>query len=295
MELSTTSKIPWKLVDSPKKLDKVNSGFSKKEIIATFNNNKNFVYLKEKSEKKRNIRDIPPEKLKEMLINGDDDMIYFKEEENMEDDNQRFDYTDKDVMFMPTLTKERELLYIFGPSGSGKSFLSKKYAILYKKYKKGNDVFVLSHVKNDKSFDGMTYKHIPVEKEILENVDLETLADSLVIFDDTDSRDKELQKMVDSLKDDIAQRGRHHNISAIFTTHMACNFLRTRVLLSECDKFIVFPGSGGKKQQEYMVVNYGGMAKSFFNSLGGYKSRWMMFNVRYPNYIVHDHGVQLLS
>ena len=136
MELSTTSKIPWKMVNSPKKLDKVNSGFSKKEIIATFNNNKNFVYLKEKSEKKRNIRDIPPEKLKEMLINGDDDMIYFKEEENMEDDNQRFDYTDKDVMFMPTLTKERELLYIFGPSGSGKSFLSKKYAILYKKYKK---------------------------------------------------------------------------------------------------------------------------------------------------------------
>lgn len=281
---------------SSKKLEKVNTGMSKKEIIATFNNGKNFVYLKEKKEKKKNIRDIPPEKLKEMLINGDDDQIYFKnEEEYMEDQNQKFDYYEKDVMFMPTLTKERELLYIFGPSGSGKSFLSKKYAILYKKFKKGNDVFVLSHVKNDPSFEGMNYKHIPVEKEILEEIDLETLADSLVIFDDTDSRDKELQKMVDALKDDIAQRGRHHNISAIFTTHMACNFLRTRVLLSECDKFIVFPGSGGKKQQEYMVVNYGGMAKSFFNSLGSYRSRWMMFNVRYPNYIVHDHGVTLLG
>ncbi len=296
MELSTTSKIPWKMVNSPKKLDKVKTGFSKKEIIATFNNEKNFVYLKEKSEKKKNIRDIPPKKLKEMLINGDDDIIYFKnDDDHMEDENQKFEYFEKDVMFMPTLTKERELLYIFGPSGSGKSFLSKKYAILYKKYKKGNDVFVLSHVKNDKSFDGMIYKHIPIEREILDNVDLETLADSLVIFDDCDSRDKELQKMVDALKDDIAQRGRHHNISAIFTTHMACNFLRTRVLLSECDKFIVFPGSGGKKQQEYMVVNYGGMAKSFFNSLGGYRSRWLMFNVRYPNYIVHDHGVELLS
>jgi energy-coupling factor transporter ATP-binding protein EcfA2 len=210
--------------------------------------------------------------------------------------NQKFQYWEKDVMFMPTLDKERELIYVFGPSGSGKSYLSKMYAILYKKFNKGNDVFVLSHVKNDPSFEGMKYQHIPIDKEILDNTDLDTFKDSLVIFDDTDTpKDKEMQKIIDSLKDDIAQRGRHHNISAIFTTHMACNFMRTRVLLSECDKFVIFPGSGGNKQQEYMVCNYGGMPKSFFNNLKSYKSRWLMFNVRYPNYVVHQSGVELLS
>ena len=104
-----------------------------------------------------------------------------------------------------------------------------------------------------------------------------------------------MQKLVDSIKDDIAQRGRHHNISAIFTTHMACNFMRTRILLSECDKFVIFPGAGGAKQQEYMIVNYGGMPKSFFNNIKNYKSRWLMFNVRYPNYIVHQSGVEVLG
>ncbi len=279
---------------------------SSKKTIATFANDKQFVNLKESSSGDTNIYDLVKnlsgDEIKQMIKDGKISKNDLKELLGRDDDsylsanNQKFQYWEKDVMFMPTLDKERELIYVFGPSGSGKSYLSKMYAILYKKFNKGNDVFVLSHVKNDPSFEGMKYQHIPINKEILDNTDLDTFKDSLVIFDDTDTpKDKEMQKIIDSLKDDIAQRGRHHNISAIFTTHMACNFMRTRVLLSECDKFVIFPGSGGNKQQEYMVCNYGGMPKSFFNNLKSYKSRWLMFNVRYPNYVVHQTGVELLS
>jgi hypothetical protein len=285
------------MTNSTKKIGPVNTGFSKKDIIATYNDGKNFVYLDEIKQKRKNVKDISADKIKEMILNGEEDFLeFFTKEDHLEEDNQKFVFDEKDVMFMPTLTKERELIYIFGPSGSGKSCLTRKYASLYKKYKKGNDIFLLSHVKNDPAFEGLKYKHIPIDASLLNEVDLETFENSLIIFDDCDTpKDKNLQKMVDSLKDDIAQRGRHHNISAVFTTHMACNFLRTRILLSECDKFIIFPGSGGKKQQEYMVCNYGGMHKGFFNTLPSFRSRWMMFNVRYPNYVVYDSGVEILS
>jgi len=309
MELAVTKKIPWKVVKSKKKSEKNEKKKSSKDIIATFSDGEEFVYLTEPGNRLNDIyatiKDLPAEKIKEMITTGVIDRQDIcnlltanknKSTQFLSRGDQKFDYWEKDVMFMPTLTKERELIYIFACSGAGKSYLTKQYAILYKKFNKGNDVFVLSHVKDDPSFEGMIYTHIPIEMDILNSLDLETFRDSLVIFDDTDTpKDKELQKEIDSLKDDIAQRGRHQNISAIFTTHMACNFLRTRVLLSECDKFVIFPGAGGKKQQEYMVCNYGGMPKSFFANLKDYRSRWVMFNVRYPNYVVHQSGVEILS
>lgn len=277
-----------------------------KDVIATFADNTRYVYYQEAEENPLldKLKKMDPKKIKKMITEGDldeNELLNLLESQDkagryLTNSKKNFEYKDKDVMVMPTLTKERELLYIFGVSGSGKSYFTKMYAKLYKKINKRNEIFVISCVDNDPSFEGMKYTHIPLDAEILDNVDLNTFQDSLVIFDDCDTpKDKPLMKIVDALKDDIAQRGRHHNISAIFTTHMACNFLRTRVLLSECDKFVIFPGSGGVKQQEYMVVNYGGMDKSFFKTIKDLKSRWVCFNVRYPNYIVYQNGVTLLG
>lgn len=279
---------------------------AKDNIIATFGNGTGFVKIQEAADDGlvERLKSLSSDKIKQMIVDGgidSDDIIDLldkrsKSERYLLDHNTKFVYKDKTVFPIPDLNRERELIYIHGSSGSGKSWWTKCYAKLYRKYHKENDVFVLSHVKKDPSFEGLKYDHIPIDEETLNNVDLETFKDSLVIFDDTDTpKDKVLQKLIDSLKDDIAQRGRHHNISAIFTTHMACNFIRTRVLLNECDKFVVFPGNGGNKQQEYMVCNYGGMDKKFFNSLKSLKSRWVMFNVRYPNYIVYQSGVTILG
>lgn len=276
------------------------------EAIATFDDNSKYIYYTESQENPliKQLKALDGEEIKKMLITGKIartdilDLLDYndKSSDYLSEDRRTFTYTEKDVMVMPTQQKERELIYIHGVSGSGKSYWTKMYAKLYKKLNKGNEVFLLSHVDDDPSFSDLKYKHIPIDVDILDQVDLSTFENSLIIFDDTDCpKDKNLQKLVDSLKDDIAQRGRHHNISAIFTTHMACNFVRTRVLLSECDKFVIFPGSGGIKQQEYMVVNYGGMDKKFFATLKDFKSRWICFNVRYPNYIVYQNGVTLLG
>lgn len=277
-----------------------------KDVIATFSDNTRYVYYQESKEDElmKKLKKMDPAKIKKMITEGDLDkeeilnLLESNDKANkyLSDNKKTFEYREKDVMVMPTITKERELIYVFGVSGSGKSYFTKMYAKLYKKVNKKNEIFVISCVKNDPSFEGMKYTHIPLDMEILEKIDLETFQDSLVIFDDCDTpKDKPMMKLIDSMKDDIAQRGRHHNVSAIFTTHMACNFLRTRVLLSECDKFVIFPGSGGIKQQEYMVVNYGGMDKSFFKTIKDLKSRWICFNVRYPNYIVYQNGVKLLG
>lgn len=276
------------------------------DVIATFSDNTRYVYYQESKEDElmKKLKKMDPAKIKKMITEGslDKEEILNLLESNdkankyLSNDKKTFEFKDKDVMVMPTISKERELIYIFGVSGSGKSYFTKMYSKLYKKVNKKNEIFVISCVENDPSFEGMKYTHIPLDMEILEKIDLNTFQDSLVIFDDCDTpKDKVMMKFIDAMKDDIAQRGRHHNVSAIFTTHMACNFLRTRVLLSECDKFVIFPGSGGIKQQEYMVVNYGGMDKSFFKTIRDLKSRWVCFNVRYPNYIVYQNGVKLLG
>lgn len=291
-------------------LDIVKNIKKAKNVIATFNDGDNFVVFHElvnssqSKELKKKLLDMDPKQLKKMIKNGDfecNETLQLIESTNKKkkyfnNEKTHFEYDKNDVMFMPELDKERDLIYIYGPSGSGKSYLTKIFVKLYQKYKKGNDVYILSHVENDPSFKGIKYKQIPIELEILENIDLETLNNSLIIFDDTATPgDKKLQDLIFALKDNIAQRGRHHNISAIYTTHLACNFKETRVLLNECNKFVIFPNSGGVNQQERMMCSYADMDKVTFKSLKYLGSRWVMFSNHYPNYIVYDCGVKLLT
>jgi hypothetical protein len=201
----------------------------------------------------------------------------------------------KSMMFMPDFKKERELLYIYGPSGSGKSFLTSKYCKEFKLVKPDYEIFLISVVKDDPSLD-FNYIHIPLVHDIIVNIDLESLRNSLVIFDDTDTpNDKAMSRLINSLKDDIAQTGRHYNISAIITTHMACNYNKTRVLLSECQKYIIFPSSSGGKQMKNMFCTYGGISpKKFDLEIKKVPSRWCMLNTSYPNYLIYDNMVELL-
>lgn len=200
----------------------------------------------------------------------------------------------KSMMFLPDFTKERELIYIFGPSGSGKSVLTKKFVEEFKRGRPDYDIFLFSRISEDPSLEGIDFTHIELNEDVLENIDVDTLENSLVIFDDTDTpNNKEVTKLINSLKDMIAQEGRHYNITAIITTHMACNYNKTRVILNECQKYIIFPRGNGVKQMENMFCHYGGLNKNQFENVRKLDTRWAMLNTSYPNYIVHEKGIYL--
>ena len=217
----------------------------------------------------------------------------------LDEDEKIFTLTDDDkpksVMFMPDFSKERELLYVFGPSGSGKSTLAKKYAKEFKLGRPDYTIFLLSKISDDESLDGIEFTHIPLEEDVLRDLEPKSFQDSLVIFDDTDTpSNKAVTKLVDGIKDEIAQEGRHYNVSAIYTTHQALGYNRTRIILNECQKYIIFPQSSGQKQMKSMFTTYGGLENNKFLQIKKEPSRWCMLNINYPNYLVYDNKVELL-
>jgi len=239
------------------------------------------------------------EELKELMFNGTNKDIVKSinnirlTDKYVDDDGTKLYMKNKSLMFLPDFSKERELIYIFGPSGSGKSFLTNRYVKEFKLGRPDYDVFLFTRLEDDPSLE-FKFTKIKLEAEVLENIDVESLENSIVIFDDTETpNDKSVSKLVDNLKDLIAQEGRHFNITMIVTTHMACNYNRTRIILNECQKYVIFPRGNGVKQMTNMFCDYGGMSKHQFETVRKLDTRWCMLNTSYPNYIVYQSGIML--
>ena len=67
---------------------------------------------------------------------------------------------DGDAYFqlLPDDKKTRQINYVSGQSGSGKTYWIKKYLQEYKKLYKSNEIYVFSPFDEDVSFDGITIK-----------------------------------------------------------------------------------------------------------------------------------------
>ena len=280
----------------------------KSKPVAVFSDGKRkFIRISEEPKKLDKFKGLEELELKKILT-GDEaelsDLINvlesrLTESKYLEHDDKVFRLGENDipnsVMFMPEHGKERELVYIFGPSGSGKSYLTKKYVHEFRLLHPNYPVFLFSKIEGDDSFDGMEYLQVEMKPEILSNIETKDMQNSIVIFDDCDTiSDKKTRGYVDNLKDLIAQEGRHYNITCVITTHMACNYNKTRILLNECQKFVIFPQAAGKKQMKNMFCTYGGVPNKKFESLMSETSRWCMLNNSYPNYLVFDNKVELL-
>jgi len=270
--------------------------------VAVFEENENrvFVGLDENNQLDK-YKNMTAEEFKEMIFSGGTNNQIISRinatrltDKYVTDDGQFMKINNKSMMFLPDFSKERELILIFGPSGSGKSYLTSKFVNEFKKGRPTYDTFLFSRLEDDPSLD-FEYTHVPLDAEILENVDVESLENSIVIFDDTETpNDKTVMKLIDNLKDLISMEGRHYNITMIITTHQACNYNRTRLILNECQKYVIFPQGNGKRQMQNMFCTYGGMSKNQFEKVLQLKTRWCMLNTSYPNYIVYETGLALM-
>ena len=161
--------------------------------------------------------------------------------------------------------RERDILYVTGASGSGKSWFSKNYILEYVKSHPKNQVYVFSSISEDPSIDSIkNLKRVDIHNpEFLEDdIDLEEFKNSLVMFDDVDClREKRIKDKVDSILDMLLQSGRHINCSIIYTTHVACNGKSTRLILSEAHSITIFPKSLGNRVLKNLLDSYLGMDK----------------------------------
>ncbi len=191
----------------------------------------------------------------------------------------------------------REIIYVAGPSGSGKSTFVSKYAQEYRRMFPKNNIYVFSRVSNDKVIDKLNPIRIVINDELTyQPISPEELANSLVIFDDTDTiPNKELKETINALKSDLLETGRHENVYLCITSHLISNYKETRTVLNEAHCIVVFPSAGSTYPIQYVMKNYCGMSKNDIQKSISISSRWLCIRKSYPQMVISTNKCYLLG
>lgn len=198
---------------------------------------------------------------------------------------------------IPDTSKERNIVYITGMSGSGKSTYAGHYAEMYNKIFPKNPIYLLSNKTKDSTLDKYDFfNRIPLNENLVEDpLNLDELHDSLVIMDDIEGTpDKKLENELDRIRDLILQQGRDRNISMCYISHLANNYKKTRLILNECDCCVIYPQNSTRYSLKYLLEKYFGFSKKDLEKLYNIPSRWITIH-KSPLFVLHEKGGYLLN
>lgn len=199
---------------------------------------------------------------------------------------------------------KREVYYIAGASGSGKSWIAKQLAENYMKMYPNRDIYVVSKLEEDNTLDSMDLpkgkKPIRLDyKDWVANPpDINSLSNSMIIFDDYDTIEGKEGKAVQTLIEDIAIMGRKHhdeqgNITMLCLTHYITNYKKTRLILNESSHFVVYPQATSSHALLYLLKTHLGMEKDDIKKLKKL-GRWVCFSKNYPQYLISSQYGEIL-
>jgi chromosomal replication initiation ATPase DnaA len=137
----------------------------------------------------------------------------------------------------------RQILYVSGASGSGKSYYASSYIKEYVKMFPKNDVFVVSSVDKDKQLDSIkNVKRIKLDEKFCDTgFSIDDFKDSMVVYDDTETiANKMVQEKITNIMNLILTTGRHTNTFAINTSHATNGGHRTKLILLESHSVTLF-------------------------------------------------------
>jgi adenosyl cobinamide kinase/adenosyl cobinamide phosphate guanylyltransferase len=195
-------------------------------------------------------------------------------------------------------TQERQIIYVTGSSGSGKSYWTRRYIESYKKVYPDRPIYLFSSINEDDSIDKIKdLQRINLYFGILnEDFQAEDFKDSCVIFDDCDTIiDTKLRKKVLQIQASILQTGRHFNVSAIITSHVSTNGADTKLILAEAHAIVFFVGSMATRSLKYLLESYMGMDKTEIKKIKNLPGRSVTFVKSFPKCVVSDKEVLILG
>ena len=193
---------------------------------------------------------------------------------------------------------ERQIWYVVGASGSGKSYYTKKVCKEYTKKFPDRPVYMFSTLPEDVSVDDIKNLKRPKIDDTLvsDPIDASEFAESMVVFDDCDTiANKAHRKEVFKILDQILQTGRHHKISCILTFHLPSDRQTTRQMLNECHFVTIFPKSVMTKSTKYVLENYIGITPKMMKEIKKLSSRWVTIAKNYPQAIVSEKCAYILE
>lgn len=197
---------------------------------------------------------------------------------------------------MPTSESKRNILYICGASGSGKSYYATQYLKEYRKCFKDNPIYFFSSVENDfgKGIKGL--KKIKLNDDFVKlDLTMDDVKDCMLIYDDTDCiRNKLLRNKLYGIADKVLQTGRHYNTSMIFTNHLPYDGNNTKMILNEAHT-ITFPSLLGGKGRKYLLENYIGLDNDEIKKLRKLPSRMLTIVKGNPMVCLYERGAKVIG
>jgi hypothetical protein len=192
--------------------------------------------------------------------------------------------------------QKREVWYIAGQSGSGKSYIAKSLASYYKKLFPDREVYLVSKLKEDATLDALKFlKRINIQSFIDDYPDLEEFKDCLVIYDDFDTLTGEAEKVVKKLIDDQCIMGRHTNTSLLILSHYLTNYKQTRLILTEATHLVVYPQSTSYHALRYLLKNQVGLDEDDLKRYRKFGSRWICFVKGFPTMMISQKNAEILN
>ena len=189
----------------------------------------------------------------------------------------------------------REVWYIAGQSGSGKSWVAKNLAYYYHKINPDRGVYLVSKLNEDATLDALKFlKRINIQSFVDDYPDLEEFKDCMVIFDDYDTLTGDAEKVINKIVDDLAIMGRHTNTTMLCLSHYLTNYKKTRLLLNEATHIVVYPLSTSYHALRYLLKNYVGVDEEDLKRQRKLGSRWLMYSKGFPQFMISQKNAELL-
>lgn len=204
--------------------------------------------------------------------------------------------------------KERDCLYICGPSGSGKSYKVMEYCKWYNNLKLPNKlnndpktIYLISPKEDDRNINSIkNLEQIEINEENFVDEDtkltVEDLANTLVIFDDIEAiSNRRIRDGVRDLRDNILLLGRSNSVYCIITNHLVQDYKNTKIPLLECQFYTYFPGSGANRGNINYFKNYCGFGTELINKLIKVRSRSATIHIHSPQFLLSLQKLEMIK
>lgn len=198
---------------------------------------------------------------------------------------------------------DREIIFIYGPPKSGKTYLLNEYVRAFKKIFPSRPVILISSVESDETLkdDEKNYNRILIDESMVQDPfdAMHDFANCLVIFDDIENSScPKAIKYLYAVLDELIKNGRHageFGASVIFTNQQCRMGNKTKCILENATKYIIFPGVCSPYHLTNLMQLYVGLTKKDINYLRKCGSRWAVIDKSVPRNVVAQKEAYILD
>ena len=192
----------------------------------------------------------------------------------------------------------RQILYISGASGSGKSYYTSDYMKEYNRMFPKNPIYIISSLEKDAKLDEVkNTKRLKLDEEFYNTpFKIDDFKNSLVVYDDTEMISNTLiQEKITNIMNLILTTGRHTGTFMIVTSHNTNAGHKTKLILLESHAITLFLITMGDKSLKYLLETSFGFSKKQVDKIKLLNSRWVTLCRTSPISIIHEKGIFIMD